>query len=126
MRVITISILISALMFSYACGDATEEVTRVPATEEPKPKPPAEPDPSKPEGPELPNESAAKNKAIRAVQTSCGSCHFVGFQSPPLKTEAEILAKAARVCVRVGNNTMPPGGGLAAQVKSDILAGLCD
>lgn len=66
------------------------------------------------------NQGGLSSLAIASIQKNCATCHG-GSQAPALTNEAQIKASLARVCVRTGNGTMPPGGNISQSDKDAIL-----
>jgi outer membrane biosynthesis protein TonB len=121
--------LICLFALLVACGESSDvvEYKDAPPKEQPKPAPKPEVPGEKPVPvePEPEPEVSAKTIAVNAVQSNCSQCHNSGFQSPPLEDEGQILAKVDRICNRVGNGTMPPGGNISGIEREKILNGLC-
>ena len=124
-------LLLSLITLLVGCGDAGTKYTykepkdEVPPEEgeEPGKKPEEKPGEEKPEDPAKPSAEELRVIALSEVVENCALCHG-GSQPPPLTNEGEILGKKERVCVRVSNDTMPPGGGLDEETKQAILKGL--
>jgi mono/diheme cytochrome c family protein len=117
------------LIALLACGESSEETEYQKQKPKPKPNPtsptgqaPVEPGKPSPNPGTEPVESA-KDKAFVATQKNCANCHNPGFQSPSLQSQAEIEAQLRRVCARVGNGSMPPGGQISGGDKNAILQG---
>jgi hypothetical protein len=119
---LTSLIIITVLFILAACGeDSYEEVVvEKPAPE--KPETPGGEDPTEPGTPTEPAEDA-RTLALAAVAVNCTTCHNGVIQAPSLKDERAIDANRSRICIRVGNGSMPPAG-MPNSEREKILEGL--
>lgn len=113
------AVIIIGLMFVLAaCGEDSYETVHQPA-----PTQPTDPTPS-PAKPIDPTGKDPKAIAVQAIQDHCVSCHNGVVQAPSFKEATAIDANHDRICIRVGNGSMPPTGNLPKDAKDEILKGL--